>query len=76
MAFLQKLLERNDDADPQFVLPLLVLSLFMGVILTGTAVVLVATAGNPVALIIISVLAVVCWLSLALIMRKYSRISM
>ena len=73
---LKKLMARNDNAHAEIVLPLTFLSLFMGAIFTGVAVILAIQGGQEVALAIISVLAMLSWASLALLAHKYSRITM
>lgn len=73
---LKKILARNDNASPEFVIPITVFSLFMGVILTGMGIVLANQGGHHLALAIIFGLAVIAWASLALIARKYSRVTM
>jgi hypothetical protein len=73
---LKKLLAQNDNANPEFVLPFVFMSLFMGVVFTGTAIVLASQGGHQIALPVISGLAALSWASLALLMHKYSRITM
>lgn len=73
---LKKLFAKNDNANPEFVLPITVFVLFMGAILTGTAIVLASQGGHHLALAIISGLAALSWASLTLLTHKYSRITM
>jgi hypothetical protein len=73
---LKKLLAKNDEADPQFVLPITFLSIFLGFVFTGTAIVLSTQSEQRVAFEVFSVLAALSWASLALLWRKYSRITM
>lgn len=73
---LKKLMARNDNAHAEIVLPLTFLSLFMGAIFTGIAVILATQSEQRVAFAVISALAVLSWASLALLARKYSRITM
>lgn len=76
MSVMKKLLARNDDANAEIVLPITFLALFMGFIFTGTAVVLATQSEQRIAFIVFSVLAVFSWASIALLARKYSRITM
>lgn len=73
---LKKLLAKNDAANPELVLPITFLSLFMGAIFTGTAIVLATQSEQKVAFAVISVLALLSWASLALLTHKFSRITM
>jgi uncharacterized membrane protein (DUF485 family) len=73
---MKKLLARNDEANPEIVLPIAFLSIFMGFILTGMAVVLATQSEQRIAFVITSVLAVCSWASIALLSHKYSRITM
>lgn len=73
---LKKLFAQNDNANPELVLPFVFLSLFMGAVFTGTAIVLATQGGHQIALTVTSVLAAISWGSLALLMHKYSRITM
>lgn len=72
----KKLLARNDEAHAEIVLPLTFLSLFMGAVFTGTAVVLATQSEQRIAFAIVSALAVLSWASLALLTHKYRGISM
>lgn len=73
---LKKLLAKNDSANAEIVLPIMFFSIFMGFVFTGTAIVLATQNEQRVAFGIISGLAVLSWASLALLMHKYSRITM
>lgn len=72
---LNKLLAKNSNASPELVIPITVFSLFVGVIFTGTAIILAVQGGQETALAVISTVAVLAWASLGLIMHKYSRVT-
>lgn len=76
MSVLKKLVARNDDAHAEIVLPITFFVLFMSFIFTGTAVVLATQSEERIAFDATSGLAVVSWAILALLAKKYSRISM
>lgn len=73
---MKKFLARNDDANAEIVLPITFLVLFMGFIFTGTAVVLATQSAQRLAFAVFSALAVVSWAIVAILARKYSRITM
>jgi hypothetical protein len=79
VSILKKLLAKNDDANPEMVLPFVFLTLVNGLIFTGMSIVLAAsgpTGTDQIALGVISGISVLSWASLAILAHKYSRISM
>lgn len=73
---MKKVLARNDEANAEIVLPITFLSVFLGAVFTGTAVVLATQSEQKVAFAVMTVLAVLAWATVGLLARKYSRITM
>jgi hypothetical protein len=73
---LKKLLAKNDDANPEMVLPFVFLTLVIGMIFTGMGIVAASTGEDQIILVIVFGIAAVSWVSLAILAHKYSHISM